>query len=149
VRNQLLRLGLAVLAISAFIPGLWAALAPRSFYDDFPGFGRSWVAPDGPYNEHLVRDVGDLYLALGIVTAVAAVALGQSLVRGVLVAWFVSGLLHVVYHSRHSDVLETGDAVASLISLALGPILPLLLFALTYPPTGDTRPTPVGTKSAG
>ena len=38
--------------------GLWATLSPRSFYDEFPGGGRAWVAADGPYNEHLVRDFG-------------------------------------------------------------------------------------------
>ena len=37
---------------------------PAAFYDDFPGLGRMWVAPDGPYNQHLVRDVGELNLAL-------------------------------------------------------------------------------------
>jgi pimeloyl-ACP methyl ester carboxylesterase len=133
VRDRLLRIGLWVLAFSAVFPGIWAALAPRSFYDDFPGLGRSWVSPDGPYNEHLVRDVGDLYLALAIVTVGAAITLGRPFVRAVLVAWFVSGTLHVVYHSRHTEVLETADAVASLFSLAIGPILPLVLFALTFP----------------
>ena len=39
-------------------------LRAAPFYDDFPGLGRSWVAADGPYNEHLVRDVGALNLAL-------------------------------------------------------------------------------------
>ena len=45
---------------------------PRSFYDDFPGAGRTWVAVDGPYNEHLVRDVGGLNLALAFVAVLAA-----------------------------------------------------------------------------
>ena len=44
--------------------GLQALFTPRSFYDDFP-LGRGWVAMDGPYNQHLVRDVGSLNLALG------------------------------------------------------------------------------------
>src|SRR5437879_910064 len=50
------RLMLWVLAFSAFGVGVQAAFFPRSFYDDFP-MGRGWVAMDGRYNEHLVRDV--------------------------------------------------------------------------------------------
>ena len=57
------RLMLWVLAVSAFGVGVQAAFFPRSFYDDFP-FGRGWVAMDGRYNEHLIRDVGVLNLAL-------------------------------------------------------------------------------------
>ena len=55
----------ALNALGAFV-GAWALAAPRSFYDGFPmpGLLGAWVASDGPYNEHLVRDVGSLYLAL-------------------------------------------------------------------------------------
>ena len=28
--------------------GLWAQLAPRSFFDHYPGLGRAWVGIDGP-----------------------------------------------------------------------------------------------------
>ena len=51
-------------ALGAFV-GVWALIAPQSFYDAFPsiGFG-AWVGVDGPFNEHLIRDVGALYLAL-------------------------------------------------------------------------------------
>ena len=58
------RITLAVLAVQGLVLGCWAAFAPRSLYDDFPGFGHHWVVVDGPYNEHLVRDVGSLFLAL-------------------------------------------------------------------------------------
>ena len=61
-------------AIGAFV-GAWALLAPRAFYDTFPssGFGPG-VGVDGPFNEHLIRDVGALYLALvgaGVVAALS------------------------------------------------------------------------------
>ena len=56
------RVILALLAITSVQLGLWATFAPRSFYEDFPGGGRNWVAVDGPYNEHLVRDFGALNL---------------------------------------------------------------------------------------
>ena len=52
-----------ILAVSAFALGVQAEFTPRAFYDDFP-FGRGWVAMDGRYNEHLIRDFGALNLAL-------------------------------------------------------------------------------------
>ncbi len=61
------RVSLWLLALSALTLGLYAEFTPRAFYDNFP-FGRGWVAMDGPYNEHLIRDFGALNLALFVVT---------------------------------------------------------------------------------
>ena len=124
------RIGLAVLAVSGAVLGVWAGFAPRSFYDDFPGFGRSWVSVDGPYNEHLVRDVGWLNLALTVITVWAAVTLARQLVLAVLVGWLVADLPHLVYHAAHLDSLSTGDGTAELISLALGPAIAAALLVL-------------------
>ncbi|MGH9032057.1 MAG: hypothetical protein ACRDY4_09425 [Acidimicrobiia bacterium] len=123
MHERLARIVLAVLAVSGAIVGLWATFAPRSFYDDFPGGGRSWVAPDGPFNEHLVRDVGSLNLALTVLTVAAAVLLVRSLVVVAALGWLAYGIPHLVYHLRHRDVYDTGDQVASLTSLALVPVL--------------------------
>jgi hypothetical protein len=60
---------LAILSLSAAQAGGWALIARRSFYDSFPGLGRHWIAVTGPYNEHFVRDIGGLYLALLAVSA--------------------------------------------------------------------------------
>jgi len=123
VHERLARIVLAVLAVSGAIVGLWATFAPRSFYDDFPGGGRSWVAPDGPFNEHLVRDVGSLNLALTVLTVAAAIMLVRSLVVVAALGWLAYGIPHLVYHLRHRDVYDTGDQVANLVSLALVPVL--------------------------
>jgi len=123
VHERLARVVLAVLAVSGAIVGLWATFAPRSFYDDFPGGGRSWVAPDGPFNEHLVRDVGSLNLALTVLTVAAAIMLVRSLVVVAALGWLAYGIPHLVYHLRHRDVYDTGDQVANLVSLALIPVL--------------------------
>ncbi|MGH9026486.1 MAG: hypothetical protein ACRDWD_10300 [Acidimicrobiia bacterium] len=133
MRETVLRIGVWFLGLSALLTGAWAALTPRSFYDDFPGFGRTWIAPDGPYNEHLVRDVGELYLALAVVTIAAAVTLSRPLVRSVLLAWMLSGVLHTVYHARHTDPFDAADAVAIVGSLVLQPVLAAVLLYLTYP----------------
>ena len=124
------RIVLAYLAISGALVGLWAGLAPRSFYDDFPGLGRVWVAVDGPYNEHLVRDVGWLNLALTVATVWAAVTLTRGLVVAVLAAWLVTGLPHLLYHVANLSGLATGDRVAELASLALAPVLAGVLLVL-------------------
>jgi hypothetical protein len=125
-----LRIGLAVLAVQSAVLGVWAGFAPRSFYDDFPGLGRNWVSVDGPYNEHLVRDVGWLNLALTVITVWAAVKLARSLVLAVLVGWLVADLPHLVYHAAHFDSLSTGDGTAEIVSLALGPAIAAALLVL-------------------
>jgi hypothetical protein len=123
------RVVLALLAFSGAVVGVWAAFAPRSFYDDFPGGSRSWVAPDGPYNEHLVRDVGELNLALTVVTVFALIVLARSLVLATAGAWLVYGVPHLVYHARHLDPFDGSDVTAIPVSLALavGGALLLLL----------------------
>jgi hypothetical protein len=133
-RAGLLRLLLWLLAVPNLVTGAWAAFSPRSFYDDFPGvFGREWVSPDGPFNEHLVRDVGGLFLALGIVTVVAAVTLSLPLVRAVAVASLVFAVIHLGYHVRHLDPFDGTDSVAIVTSLAFGPALAVVVLLLAGP----------------
>jgi hypothetical protein len=130
MRERLLRLVLLLGAAANLAVGLWALVAPRSFYDDFPGGGRSWVSPDGPFNEHLVRDVGGLNLGLAIVAIVAAATLAPVVVRTAAVAALVFGIPHLVYHSFHTDLYATADAVGSIASLSLGVVLPVLALLL-------------------
>jgi len=139
-RTRWVRLGLAVLAVQGAVLGVWAGFAPRSFYDDFPGLGRHWVSVDGPYNEHLVRDVGWLNLALTVITVWAAISLARSLVLAVLVGWLVADLPHLVYHAAHLDGLSTSDGTAEIISLALGPAIAAALLVLVA--RGDDVVTP-------
>ena len=92
-RAGLMRGGLGLLSLSALAVGAWALFLPRSFYEDFPSAGRAWVSALGPYNGHLLADVGAMYLALGVLLALAAVSLGKELVRASLVAWLVFAAL--------------------------------------------------------
>ncbi|MBO9524437.1 MAG: DUF4345 family protein [Nocardioidaceae bacterium] len=115
----------AVLALSAVYVGGWALLSPTGFYDDFPLPGRDWVSLAGPYNEHLVRDVGGLYLALGLVT-VWAIARPAFLVTAGL-AWEVFSVPHLLFHAGHLDGLDTFDKVAEIGSLAGTVVLAALL----------------------
>ena len=127
MRTLWTRIGLAYIAAGFALVGFWAAFAPRSFYTDFPGAGRHWISPDGPYNQHLIRDVGELNLALLVVVVAAAVTLSLPLVRAALVATLVNGVLHVVYHVGHVDMFSSSDQVAIIGSLVLAPVVALVL----------------------
>src|SRR6478735_6968391 len=131
MHERAVRVLLVGLGVPAAILGAWAAFAPRSFYEDFPGFGQLWVRPDGPFNEHLVRDVGELNLALAFVTFAAVVWCWPMVVRVVAGAWIVEGIPHLVYHLRHLDPLATDAKVWSIAGLAIVPVVALVLIALT------------------
>lgn len=127
-----MRLRQAILVVTAVIGlfvGGWAAFAPGSFYDAFPGVGRVWVAVDGPFNEHLVRDVGALYLALAAASVVAAATRSVGASQAVGAAWVVFSVPHLVYHLRHLELLPPGDWFAEIASLSSTIVLglPLLL----------------------
>ncbi len=137
MKERILRIGLLYEAVAFALVGFWAAFAPRSFYTDFPGAGRHWISPDGPYNQHLIRDVGELSLALLVVVVAALVTMSIPLVRAALVAVIVNGVLHVVYHTRHLHHFSTGDQIAVIGSLALAPIVAVGLLVLTRSLGGD------------
>ena len=138
------RIALGYLALVSLQIGAWAQFAPRSFYDDFPGLGRTWVSVDGPYNEHLVRDVGGLYLALAVLVIAAMITLSRGLVITASVAVLVSGVPHLVYHLVRRDGLSAGDLVASLAGLTAITVIPIVLLwtELRSPPANRTGETP-------
>ena len=126
-----IRLALGYLILSAGQNGAWALFAPRSFYDTFPGFGRTWVSIDGPYNEHLVRDFGALNLALAAVFLIAAITLSRPVIVAASVAALVWGVPHLIYHLFNTDALSTSDIVASIGGLALFAGLPIALIIVS------------------
>lgn len=126
----------AILAVTALIGlyvGGWAAVDPRSFYDSFPGLGSVWVAVDGPYNEHLVRDIGTLYVALAAASTVAAASHRTDAGRVVGVAWIVFSIPHLTYHLAHLDGFSVKDVVGQVVALGATVLLavPLMLPART------------------
>jgi hypothetical protein len=125
------RVLLLVLGVGNIPIALWSTFMPRSFYDEFPGFGRHWVRVDGPYNEHLMRDFGALNLALAVVTIAAAITLARPLVIAVAIAWLAWGIPHLVYHARHLDVFETSDQVLNVVLLSALPVLAVVVLVLT------------------
>ncbi len=111
------RAALGFLFAAALVIGLTAAGAPRTFYDDFP-FLAHWVELLPPYNEHLVTDVGGLYLGFAVLFAWAAWTLDRTLVRAVSVAWLLAATLHLIFHSGHLAGFGSADAIAEIVTLA-------------------------------
>ena len=139
------RLGVAViLAGPQLVIGLWAALAPQSFFDSFPGFDPRLVAAEPPYNQHLVTDVGAGFLATGLVLLVAAVWAKRTAVLMALLAFVAFTVPHVAYHVTHpADAMSTFENALNAGSLATG-----LVWSAVFAWALRARPADVGSSRA-
>jgi alkylhydroperoxidase family enzyme len=134
IRFLLLALGLPQALI-----GAWALLAPGSFYDDFPAGTDGWVNPLGPFDEHLVTDVGALFVALGFLLAFAAVSLRRGTVIAAAIAWLLFAVPHFAWHVFNLEPYGTADAVGSTVTLAWTVVGgALVLFLARAPKTATT-----------
>ena len=126
-RRKAIRAGFGVLAVMQGFAALWALLAPRSFYEDFPGFGRHWVSALPPYNEHLITDYGGGFLALALLAALAAILLERRVVQVAAVCWLVASVPHFIFHLTTLASYRTADTLGSVISLAVFVAIPLAI----------------------
>ncbi|MFC9842168.1 hypothetical protein ACFWFF_27690 [Streptomyces sp. NPDC060223] len=62
---------LGLLAVVAPYTRVWAYFSPKEWYENFPGFGLSRLPQLGPYNEHLAKDAGAMFLAMAALTVIA------------------------------------------------------------------------------
>ena len=140
----------ALLALTAALVGVWAEFAPLSFYRSFPLAGHPWISSLGPYNEHLTRDVGGLYLALLVFTGWAAIRPHVGTLRLAGAAWLAFSLPHLVFHLLHLDELGTADKIGNIVSLAANVALALVLIAPSRAEAGRPgRPAPAKRVTAG
>jgi len=144
IRTLLVRVGLAALAVVNAWWGAWAYLAPRSFFDTFPGFGHHWTAAYPPYNEHLVTDLGSTFLTLAALLTTAAILNDRRVRAVVLGGVLVFNTLHLAFHLGHHQGMGPFDVTASLTSLAIGVVAPVALLALD---AWAARVTPRRTRS--
>jgi hypothetical protein len=126
-----LRAGLILLAVIQAGQGAWQYFAPRSFYGTIPT-----VAADPPFNDHLLRDVGGLNLALAVVLAAAAWRLDRTLTRVALIAYLIYSGSHLAFHATDQAQLAAGQRTFLLTSLAVLPVLAAALLLLTTRPSG-------------
>ena len=122
-----LRVGLIFLAFSTAVIGFWALLAPESFFTTFPAPGHPWVALLPSYNEHLVRDVGELNLGFTLLFTWAAISLERRLIQVSLLAWLVNAVPHLIFHLNHLMHFSLFDQIGQVVSLGLVILLPLVL----------------------
>jgi hypothetical protein len=122
-----LRAGLLFLLLSALLVGTWALLAPRSFFDDFPGLGMIWVKPLPKYSEHLVRDIGGLNLGFALLFGWAASTLERRLIQATSLAWLIYAIPHLIFHAFHLERLSTEEAVLQTVALGLLVLVPIVL----------------------
>jgi hypothetical protein len=125
-----IRIALIYLTVTIGFLAIWILVAPRGFYDNFPGGSAHWVSALPPYNEHLERDFGAASLGLALLAGLAAYWMDRRVIQAAALAMLAAGLPHLVYHLTTTEHYSTGDNVASLIGLALDVVLPLGLLYL-------------------
>jgi hypothetical protein len=132
------RAGLASLGGIQALIGLNALLAPRAFFDGFP-LGRAWVAALPSYSEHLVRDVGALFLALAVLLLAAAWAMQRLLTVVALLAYLAFSVPHTLWHLSSLGPYDFADALGNVVALGTTVVLPvaLLVWQLRAGDPGD------------
>jgi hypothetical protein len=125
-----IRFALLFLALTAGLVAVWILIAPKAFYDNFPGGSSHWVSALPPYNEHLERDFGGAGLGLAVLAALAALWMERRVIQAAAIAILVAGVPHLAYHLTTTGHYSTGDNVASLLGLALDVALPLAILYL-------------------
>lgn len=121
---RFLRLGLVVLALPNLFNGLFALVAPRSWFDTFS------VGDLGGYSDHLVRDVGEAFIATSVLLLVAAVWTERRVIYTALIGWLVFNVPHFVNHAFERDDLSAMDYAGVLAILGFNIGLALVLLAL-------------------
>jgi tellurite resistance protein TehA-like permease len=126
----LIRFGLIYLVVTVGLVAAWILIAPRNFYDEFPGGSAHWVSALPPYNEHLIRDFGAAGLGLAVLAVLAAIWMERRVVQAAAIALFAGSLPHAIYHATTTESYSTSDNVFSLGGLALQTLLPLAILYL-------------------
>jgi Domain of unknown function (DUF4345) len=109
----------ATLAAVCALIGTYAVFAPHSFYRHVVG-----VDALGPYNQHLLSDVGGLYLGFAVLFVWAARSLSLTLVRASCAAFALTQLMHFQYHATHLAHFDVASATGQTSGLVLLLALP-------------------------
>ena len=104
-----------IIAFFWIASGLWAFLAPQSFFDR--------VATFPPYNVHFIHDIGAFSIGLGAVIVLARI--GWTALRSALVGVGIGSAVHVASHVVDYDLKPSvsdivGLSLFTLITLAAG-----------------------------
>jgi hypothetical protein len=106
--------GLVLVAVAQAEIGIWGLVAPRSFFENYPGAGHHWVSELGVYNQHLVRDFAAAELGFAVLLLGAAIWFGRTVVLIAGTAFLTATIPHFAYHLTTTGSFSTADDVASL-----------------------------------
>ncbi len=131
-RPDIARAALLVATAYCLFIGFTAAVIPHVFYNDFP-FLEHWVERLPPYNEHLVFDVGGLYLGFAVILGLAAWRPRRDLVVASSAGFLTVSVPHLVFHAFNLSGFTTGEAILELAALASLLIPPLVAIWASSP----------------
>ena len=131
----IIRIGLAILFVDNAVVGAWNAIAPASFYRNFPT-----VDLTPPFSEHYARDFGTASLAIALVLAIAAVKPRARFVIPAAAAYSVFALPHFFFHLAHLEHATTGEAVLLTTVNAAVALIGLVVILLTVLRDRRVRP---------
>lgn len=117
-----IRIGLAVLFLDELIVGAWNALAPKSFYENFPT-----VDLTPPLSEHYARDFGWATLGIALLLGIAFCVPKTHYVVPAVAAFSVFSVPHFFYHLEHlhgasaveTIALTSANAVVALLGIVI------------------------------
>jgi len=110
---------LGLLAVLGAYVEVFTEFLPHRCYMSFPLTGHHWAAGLGPYDEHLIRDVGSMYLALTVASVCAILRRRRESFALVGSAWLVFGVFHLAFHLFHLGMYSTGDKIGNVVALAV------------------------------
>lgn len=97
MRRDRLPVVAAALGALAFLPpGVWAMVAPRSFFDRLATFE--------PYNRHFIQDIGAFQIGIGAVLALAGLRPALGALPVALLGSGVGAAAHLVSHIVGRDL---------------------------------------------
>ena len=115
----LIRFALLFMAVSIGWLAVWILVAPKGFYDTFPGGGSTGSRPCRPTTSTSSAISAPSRLGLTVLAALAALWMEQRLVQAAAITLLVAGLPHLGYHLTTTGHYSTGDNIASLTGLVL------------------------------
>ena len=117
---------LRLLALSCFLVGAFALGAPHNFYRRVLG-----VHLLGPYNEHLISDVGGFYLGFALVFAMATRKPSREVVRASCAGFALTQGAHFLWHALNLQPFTFAEGAVQTVLLALFLALPLTTLYLS------------------
>ena len=112
---------IAAIAVPQLVTGAWGVVAPRHWFDHFPGIGANLVAAEPPFNAHLASDAGAGFLAAGVAVAIAATLGRRLLLLFALGMYGVGAVPHLLYHAINpAPGLSDRQDIVSVLMLAIG-----------------------------